>query len=335
MSLADINHVQAALPWQATHWDGLMARLQDQRMAHALMLRGEAGTGKNQFALALAQYLLCSTPVANTACGKCKGCQLNLAGSHPDMTILEPEEPGRAIKVDQVRQVVDFVSKKAQLDGFRLVIVSPAEAMNVNASNALLKSLEEPGERTVLILVSHQITGVLPTIRSRCQVLDFPIPGREQALAWLNTLVGDTAKSEKLLNVAGGAPVRALELNQSQWLGERATVLQHWLGVLSGKRDPVRTAEAWSQYPIVDVLAWLLAWHIDLAKLVAGGGSAIMNEDLRPDLQAATTVINLDRLFACHDHLLQVKRMLNSQGNPNPQLLLEEILLKWSQAGLR
>ncbi|RLT97899.1 DNA polymerase III subunit delta' [Ketobacter sp.] len=335
MSLADINHVQAALPWQAAHWDGLMARLQDQRMAHALMLRGEAGTGKNQFALALAQYLLCSKPVANTACGKCKGCQLNLAGSHPDMTILEPEEPGRAIKVDQVRQVVDFVSKKAQLDGFRIVIVSPAEAMNVNASNALLKSLEEPGERTVLILVSHQITGVLPTIRSRCQVLDFPIPGREQALAWLNTLVGDTAKSEKLLNVAGGAPVRALELNQSQWLGERATVLQHWLGVLTGKRDPVRTAEAWSQYPIVDVLAWLLAWHIDLAKLVAGGGSVIMNEDLRPDLQAAATVINLDRLFACHDHLLQVKRMLNSQGNPNPQLLLEEILLKWSQAGLR
>ena len=335
MSLAEINHVQAALPWQKAQWDGLMSCLQDERMAHALMLRGEAGTGKNQFALALAQYLLCAKPVANTACGKCKGCQLNLAGSHPDMAILEPEDPGKAIKVDQVRQVVDFVSKKAQLDGFRVVIISPAEAMNLNSSNALLKSLEEPGERTVLILVSHQITGVLPTIRSRCQVMDFPIPGRAEAYSWLNTLVGDAAKSEKLLNVAGGAPVRALELNQSEWLGERSTVLQHWLAVLSGKRDPVRTAEGWTQYPIMDVLAWLLAWHIDLAKLASGGAPLIINEDLRQDLQMAAAMVNLDRLFACHDHLLQVKRMLNSQGNPNPQLLLEEILLKWSQARLR
>ncbi len=176
---------------------------------------------------------------------------------------------------------------------------------------------------------------MLPTIRSRCQVLDFPIPGREQALSWLNTLVGDAPKSEKLLNVAGGAPVRALELNESEWLGERSTVLQQWLAVLEGKRDPVRTAEAWSQYPILDLLAWLLAWHIDLAKLASGGAEAILNEDLRQDLQMAANLINLDRLFTCHDHLLQVKRMLNSQGNPNPQLLLEEILLKWSQARLR
>lgn len=330
-----MNHVQAALPWQHEQWQGLMARLQEQRMAHALLLRGESGTGKNQFALALAQFLLCDKPSANTACGRCKGCQLTLAGSHPDITLIEPEDTGKAIKVDQVRAVVDFVGKKAQMGGFRVVVISPAEAMNVNSSNALLKSLEEPGEKTVLILVSHQITGVLPTIRSRCQVMDFPIPGRPQALSWLNTLVGDAAKSEKLLNVAGGAPVRALALNESEWLGERATVLQQWLGVLSGKRDPVRTADGWTQYPLLDVLAWLLAWQIDLVKLASSQAQSIMNEDLRQDLLMASSMINVDRLFACHDHLLQTKRMLNSQANPNPQLLLEEILLKWSQARLR
>lgn len=335
MSLAEINHVQVALPWQQEQWNGLMGRLQEGRLPHALMLRGEEGTGKNQFAMALAQFLLCNKPLANTACGKCKGCQLHLAGSHPDIALLEPEEAGKAIKVDQVRAVVDFVSKKAQLDGFRVVLISPAEAMNVNSSNALLKSLEEPGEKTVLILVSHQITGVLPTIRSRCQVMDFPIPERSQALEWLNTLVGDATKSEKLLNVAGGAPVRALELNQSEWLGERSTVLQQWLAVLTGKRDPVRTADGWAQYPLRDVLAWLLAWQIDLVKLASGSGRDIMNQDLRQDLQAASAMVNLERLFASHDHLLQVKRMLNSQANPNPQLLLEEILLKWSQVRLR
>jgi DNA polymerase-3 subunit delta' len=332
MTMADTHLVQVALPWQQEQWMGVLSRLDEGRLPHALMLRGEEGTGKNQFALALAQYLLCHKPVANTACGQCKGCQLNLAGTHPDLALLEPEDIGKAIKVDQVRSVVDFVSKKAQLDGFRVVVVSPAEAMNVNASNALLKSLEEPGERTVLILVSHQISGVLATIRSRCQVMDFPIPSRQQAHSWLNTVVGDSAKSEKLLNVAGGAPVRALELNQSEWLGERSSVLQQWLAVLSGKRDAVRTADGWTQYPLRDLLAWLLAWQIDMVKLASGSGQAIMNQDLQQDLRMASKLVNLNRLFVCHDHLLQVKRMLNSQANPNPQLLLEEILLKWSQA---
>lgn len=334
MTLAEMNQVQVPLPWQQERWDGLLRAVQDRRMPHALLLRGEEGTGKNRFAMALAQYLLCNRPVANTACGECKGCRLNLAGSHPDLALLEPEEAGKAIKVDQVRSVVEFVSKKAQLDGYRVVLVSPAEAMNINSSNALLKSLEEPGENTVLILVSHQLTGVLPTIRSRCQVLDFPIPPRPQAMTWLNTLIGDENKSAKLLNVAGGAPIRALELNQSEWLGERSTVLNQWLGVISGKRDPIRTAESWVQYPLADLLTWLLAWQIDVARLLTTPAQNILNDDLRDDLLQAATLVNTQRLFLVHEHLLQVRRILNSQANPNHQLLLEEILLKWSQARL-
>ncbi len=283
--LAELNHIQVPLPWQQEQWQGLLARCHAGTAPHALLLRGEPGTGKGQFALALAQYLLCDSPVADTACGKCKGCQLNLAGTHPDMEIIEPEEQGKAIKVDQIRSVVGFVSKKAQLDGFRIVVLCPAEAMNVNASNALLKSLEEPGENTLLVLVSHQISGVLATIRSRCQVMDFPIPERTTASHWLNTVVGDEHKTEKLLNVAGGAPVKALQLNDSEWLGERGNVLQQWLAVLSGKRDPVRTAESWAQYPIRELLAWLLAWQIDMVKLVAQSHDQVLNQDLVKDLE--------------------------------------------------
>ncbi|MAR92901.1 MAG: DNA polymerase III subunit delta' [Pseudomonadales bacterium] len=330
MSLAEFDHIQVALPWQQDQWQGLLSRHREGRLPHALLLRGEPGTGKNRFALALAQYLLCAQPVAGSACGDCKRCQLNLAGSHPDLNLLEPEEPGRAIKVDQVRAVVDFVSKKAQLDGYRILLLSPAEAMNPSASNALLKSLEEPGERTLLILVTHQVSQVLPTIRSRCQVLQFPVPERQQALQWLAPLVGDSGKAEKLLNVASGAPLRALQLDQSQWLGERNTVLQQWLAVLQGKRDPVRTAEGWGQYPILELTTWLLGWQIDLARLMAGMDT-INNRDLQPQLQTASALVNPQRLFASHDHLLRVRQMLVSQANPNLPLLLEEILLKWSQ----
>lgn len=330
--LTDLSHIQVPLPWQQSQWQGFLTRLKEGTAPHAVLLRGEPGTGKGQFALALAQYLLCESPVADTACGKCKGCLLNLGGAHPDMELIEPEEQDKAIKVDQIRAVVNFVGKKAQLAGYRIVVLCPAEAMNINSSNALLKSLEEPGEATLLILVSHQVSALLPTIRSRCQVVEFPIPDRAEAISWLSAVVGDEHKSDKLLNVAGGAPVRALQLNDSEWLGERATVLQQWLSVLDGKRDAIRTAESWAQYPIRELLAWLLAWQIDIVKLVAQSQDSVLNQDLIQDLQWASRQINPSRLFACHDHLIKVKSLLQSQANPNPQLLLEEILLKWSQA---
>ena len=332
MALADINQILTPYPWQQQQWQDLQNRLSRDNLPHALMLRGPAGTGKANFAIALAQMLLCESPVASVACGRCKTCNLIKAGSHPDLLLMEPEDAGKTIKVDQVRAVVEFVVKKSQFSGYRVAVICPAEAMNVNASNALLKSLEEPGERTLLILVSHQVSGVLPTIRSRCQVVEFPLPHRDTALGWLNGILGDDAgKSERLLNVAGGAPVLALELTQSEWIGERSTVVQHWLGVLMGKRDPVRTAESWQQFPLLELVGWLLAWQVDLMKLVAGAPARVVNQDLMGDFTAVRTQINPDRLYQCYNHLQQVVRMLRSQGNPNPQLLLEEILLKWSQ----
>jgi len=331
--LADINQILTPYPWQQNQWQDLVARLQQNHLPHALMLRGPAGTGKAHFAVALAQMLLCEKPVATAACGRCKACHLIRAGSHPDLLLVEPEEAGKAIKVDQVRHLVEFIGRKSQYSGYRAVVICPAEAMNVNASNALLKSLEEPGEKTLLSLVSHQVSGVLPTIRSRCQVMEFPLPAREPALSWLGSLLGeDAGKAERLLNVAGGAPVLALDLNQSEWIGERSAVLQHWLGVLTGKRDPVRTAEGWQQYPLLELVSWLLAWQIDLMKVVAGVPAQVVNQDLLADLNAVQGRINPDRLFGCYGHLQQVRRMLSGPGNPNPQLLLEEILLKWSQA---
>jgi len=330
--LAEINQILTPYPWQQKQWLDIQARIEKGNLPHALMLRGAPGTGKDNFAVALAQRLLCEKPVAQAACGRCKPCQLMKAGSHPDLLLMEPEESGKAIKIDQVRSVVEFVSKTSQYAGYRVAVISPAEAMNVNASNALLKSLEEPGSRTLLILVSHQISGVLPTIRSRCQVVEFPVPPRSEALTWLQASLGDDAgKAERLLNVAGGAPVLALTLSQSDWVGERTTVVQHWLGVLTGKRDPVRTAESWQGFPLLELVGWLLAWQVDLMKVVAGTPAQVVNQDLLQDFSAVQRQLNPDRLFASYQHLQQVVRMLRGSGNPNPQLLLEEILLKWSQ----
>lgn len=331
--LAAINQILTPYPWQQSQWQELCARRQQEHLPHALLLRGGAGIGKGHFALALAQSLLCEKPLAGVACGRCKGCHLIRAGSHPDLLIVEPEEDSRSIKVDQIRHLVEFAAKKSQFSGYRAVVICPAEAMNVNAANALLKCLEEPGEKTLLALVTHQVSNVLPTIRSRCQVVEFPLPSRELTRPWLAGLLGeDAGKAERLLNVAGGAPLRALDLNQSEWIGERATVVQHWLAVLTGRRDPVRTAEDWQPYPLLELVDWLLSWQIDLMKLVAGVPEQLANPDLLAEFSAVQAWLDPDRLYAGYCHLQQVRRLLAGTGNPNPQLLLEEILLKGSQS---
>ena len=142
-----------AYPWQAALWQQLASRKQH---AHAYLLHGPAGIGKRALAERLRALLLCHAPVGLEACGQCKGCHLLAAGTHPDDFVLEPEEVDKAIRVDQVRELVSFVVQTAQLGGRKVVLLEPVEAMNLNAANALLKSLEEPSGNTVLLLVSHQ-----------------------------------------------------------------------------------------------------------------------------------------------------------------------------------
>jgi len=136
------------LPWQAELWRQLAGRTQH---AHAYLLHGPGGIGKRQLAEQLMALLLCQRPVDATACGECKACQLLAAHTHPDHYILEPEEVDKAIRVDQVRDLVGFVTQTAQLGGRKVILLEPAEAMNLNAANALLKSLEEPSGDTVLL----------------------------------------------------------------------------------------------------------------------------------------------------------------------------------------
>jgi len=154
-------------------------------------------------------------------------------------------------------------------------------------------------------------------------VVEFPVPPRAEALTWLQASLGDDAgKAERLLNVASGAPVHALTLSQSDWVGERATVAQHWLGVLTGKRDPVRTAESWQAFPLLELVGWLLAWQVDLMKVIADTPAQVVNQDLLPDFKSVQRQLHPDRLFASYQHLQQVVRMLRGSGHPNSQLLL-------------
>jgi DNA polymerase III subunit delta' len=214
-------------PWNEPLFESLKART--ERFPHALLIHGPRGTGKLALAERVAQFLLCEDASVRP-CGRCEGCRWYLAGSHPDFRRLEPEalarepagepeegaeppakraKPSTEIKVEQVRGLAGFLNLRSHRGRLRVALVHPAEDMNANAANALLKGLEEPPSGAVFLLVSHRPSQLLPTIRSRCVALAVPIPAREVALKWL---ADQGAKNpERWLAYAGGAPLQALE----------------------------------------------------------------------------------------------------------------------------
>jgi DNA polymerase-3 subunit delta' len=223
-------------PWNEPLFESLKRR--GSRFPHALLIHGPRGTGKLALAERIAQSLLCEADAK--PCGVCEGCRWFAAGSHPDFRRVEPEalardpapdaEEGEApakkgkpsidIKVEQVRELAGFLNVGSHRGRQRVALVHPAEDMNANAANALLKGLEEPPPSAVFLLVSHRPARLLPTIRSRCVALPVPIPSREVALGWLS---GQIKNPERWLAYAGGAPLLALDY------AERAEVVERLL----------------------------------------------------------------------------------------------------------
>lgn len=329
--MSDLHNDFPALPypWHKTLWERLTRQSDEGQLPHAIMLAGPPGVGKRHLAVALAQRVLCQTPQQGSPCGKCHSCGLLRAGTHPDLTWLEPEEPGKAIKIDAVRELTRALGTTAQQSGYKAVVIGPAEAMNANAANALLKTLEEPAENTLLIVVSHSPSAVLPTIRSRCQMLSLPVPPKVQVLEWLRPLVsGSGFEAETLLELGRGAPLKALALLEGDALEQRRQMERDFIAFNANQLTAVVLADRWQKGDVTATLEWLLLWCYDLSRWQAGielGTFKPLDSALRQRFQS----IPGDLLHRYIEKLLGVKRQWLSGANPNKQLLLEELLLDW------
>jgi DNA polymerase-3 subunit delta' len=323
--------IETILPWQNTLWDALLQRATQERLPHALLFIGADGVGKKQFALAFAHYLLCQSSTAGKACGCCRACHLLNAGSHPDIKLVEPEESAQVIKIDQIREIVSFINETALLGGYRVIIIHPASAMNISAANALLKSLEEPTPKALLILICNQSQRLPATISSRCQKIIFPKPTREMALSWLKENVNSDAL-ELCLNLTENAPLKVNELLANETLTLRNNLYQALLQLSQQQADPLQLAAEWHDKEIQAVLILMLSWLRDLLRFkLTAIEKNIINIDYQAALSKLTGKITAKNLLEYLDHVQQSYARILHSLNVNRQLLIEELFIRWRQ----
>lgn len=324
----------APYPWQSEAWQDLQKRVHEGNLPHALLFVGKMGIGKAEFARQLANSLLCdSTDNKGLACGHCQACGLLAAGTHPDLRLVEPAEEGKAILIDTIRSIGEFLTLKGQYGRRQIVIVNPAEAMNRLAANSLLKTLEEPTPDALIILVSSKPSLLLPTIRSRCQQLVFPAPDVETGSKWLQEQVGKEVDGAALLALGDGAPLEALRLFETGGLEVRSALVEQWMRVAEGREDPLKCAANWADLGLPRALHWLSSWTMDLIRLKSGGASdVITNTDLAPQLQKLAAGLDLKRLFAQLEQLTEYSRW--AAGQLNAQLALEDLMISWGRMGV-
>jgi len=318
------------LPWHREQWSLVCTQRDQDHIPHALLLHGREGLGKRGFAELLAQSLLCEAVVADgEACEICRSCHLFATGAHPDSMQVEPEEERKGILIEQIRALNHFVALTSGQSHRKVAVIAPAERLNRNAANSLLKTLEEPPRNTLLMLVSHAPALLPATIRSRCQKLAFGTPPEVVAVPWLRERLG--AEAETLLSLANGSPFKAVALAEADALGRRNMVLSHVQGLISGQAEPIAVAEEWLQLGFADAVDWTYDVVADLIRLKFNPEPPDMvNRDVAGDLAALSRRLESGLLFQLLDKCLDARRVLERHLNLNAQFLLEDMAVTWA-----
>lgn len=327
------------MPWLERSWADIQKRLVENRLHHALIINGERGVGKRAWADAVAELLLCEHPTdmergAPVACGHCKQCELCGASSHPDVRVYTPEK-SKMVKVSQVRALSAFAVASPQVAQRKIIIIDRADQLNINAANALLKTLEEPVPNVTLLLLQESGRPLLPTIRSRCQVVSIPVPAESEANVWLTAQVQSMDEQArpgpetlaKALMLSGNAPRLALEYITGDFITLRDEAFERFRQFMKNQMPVAEAAKAFKALGLENSLLLFEGWASDLARMCADGHAS--------DSEAADMLGFLARVnpgWRAHE-LLDMVKEARTAGiyNVNPELEAGRLLIEWQK----
>ena len=312
-------------PWQQSIWQTLTSRFPE--IGHGILFYGKQGCGSQQFAHHFLAWVLCQNKQAQHACGSCASCSWLSSDTHPNFVHISTDEDNKKanakIKIEQIRDLLPFVQQT--VEGWRVIMIEPAEALNIASSNALLKTLEEPGERTLIILLAEHYLKLPATIRSRLQHFALDRIQSEQTEQYIQQKIPDLKpeRLQLLLNLANQMPLKVLELHEQAWVDARAVFCQDWLQLVGQKQMPMQFATKWGkQLSFTDfaIMFEYLLSDVVSVKLQ----QTQLNLDL--DIQSIAAHYSLEQLFEIYDQLHQFKQM--TAQNVQTQLLIDQLSMR-------
>jgi DNA polymerase III subunit delta' len=307
--------------WLAPQRAALRQARAQGRFPHALLIQDMPGGGGEQLALAAAQTLLCAR--ADAPCGECADCLRVTRLAHPDLWLVAPEEESRQIKVDQIRALNEMLALSGHGATGTVAIIDPADMLNANASNALLKTLEEPRPGVLIVLVTMAMARLPATVRSRCQRLAIRVPELAESAAWLRRQRG-SGEWEEVLEILGNAPLRAFAVEPGAVLRVRAETDAQLAGALAGTLEIPAAAAAWARDAFELRLQCAENWITRRMqeRLTPGGDMTEVHSSAH--LPAANSSMNMRNLIRLADTLHELRRL--AATSINKALAVEQLL---------
>jgi len=312
-------------PWQQQTWETLTGRF--PKFGHGLLFYGKKGCGKHAFAQQFLSWVLCLNKMPKGACGECSSCQWLKSDTHPNYVYITTDEENKKqnakIKIEKIRDLLPFVQQT--VDGWRVIVIEPAEALNIASANALLKTLEEPGDRIVIILLADHYLKLPATVRSRLQHFAMDRISTEQSENYLQQHLPEDLHSRihLLMSLSNHMPLQAISLAGLDWLNRRGEFLQDWLKLVSQKSMPLQFATKWhkelSFTDFLQMFEYLLS-DIICVKL----NQAVKNSDL--DLKHISEQYTLQTLFSIYEDLQQSK--LKIDQNVQTNLIIDQLSIQ-------
>ncbi|TDF91614.1 DNA polymerase III subunit delta' [Paenibacillus piri] len=306
----------------------LQNSLRTDKVSHAYIFTGPAGTGRRQVALAFAQALYCQV-LPDDACGECLDCRKVEHGNHPDLHWVKPD--GASIKIEQIRELQKQFSYRAGSSGLKMYVLEDADKMTVQAANSLLKFLEEPTSRVVAVLITDNGQALLPTIRSRAQWVPFAPLSRQTMVAALQAeghpsvliqpavrLAAGTAAARELIQGNGFAEIRNLVIQLTK---ESLTRLP---AAMLTAQQKLAKSELSDQLPMF--MDMLILWLKDMVRLNLGDRNDLVYADQSDWMAGQSLSYDMKHWVHCLDQAIELKKRLRFHANP--QLVLEKMLMQ-------